>query len=166
MTEYVFDAERTRIGFVAAHRVGGKVRGRFSSFEGALQVDRADPARSTGWRLTVQMSSVETGNDRRDDQLRRDFFGAPTYPAMTFVSTTITQTGPGFFEVTGNLTIRGTTRPLAVPLELTDADDVLHLKASRTINRHAWQANWNPITTALVRPDVQLDLELTATRRA
>ena len=83
---YVLDGERTRIGFVAAHRVGGKVRGHFTTFEGALQVNAADPASSTGW-LTVQMESVDTGNQRRDTQLRQDFFGTSEHPAMTFVAT-------------------------------------------------------------------------------
>ncbi|MET9269390.1 YceI family protein [Kribbella sp. NPDC003557] len=163
MTEYVLDRDRTRIGFVAAHRVGGKVRGHFPAVEGALHIDTADPTASTAW-LTVETSSVNTGNPRRDNQLRQDFFGTPTYPAMTFVATTITQTAPGSFDVTGNLTIRGTTHPLTVPLSVTDTGDELHFKASQTINRHTWQANWNAFTTALIHPNVELDLSLTAKR--
>jgi len=163
MTDYVLDADRTRIGFVAAHRVGGKVHGHFATFEGAVKVEAADPSASSGW-LTVQMASVDTGNRRRDDQLRQDFFSAPTYPAMTFVATTITPKGLGSFEVTGDLTIRGTTSPLTVPLEVSDTGDELRFTGSRTINRHTWNANWNSFTTALVRPDVVLDLDVTARR--
>lgn len=160
----MLDAERTRIGFVAAHRVGGKVRGRFSTFEGALRVDAADPAASAGW-LCVQLESVETGDRRRDATLRKDFFGAPKYPAMTFVATGVAPAGPRRFDVTGDLTIRGTTRTLTVPFDLTETADELHLKASHPVNRHKWNANWNPLTTALIHPDVLLDLDITAVRR-
>jgi polyisoprenoid-binding protein YceI len=160
---YVLDGERTQIGFVAAHRVGGKVHGRFTAFEGAFRVDTADPASSTGW-LSVQMDSVDTGNDRRDAHLRRDFFGTPTYPAMTFVATAVVPTGPQRVDVTGNLTIRGTTHPVTIPFALTKSPSQLVLKASHPINRHTWNANANRLTTALVHPDVALALSLTATR--
>jgi polyisoprenoid-binding protein YceI len=162
---YALDGERTRIGFVAAHRVGGKVRGHFSAFEGGLRVDTADPASSTGW-LTVQMESVDTGNDRRDAQLRRDFFGTPTYPVMTFVATAVVPTEPQRVDVTGDLTIRGTTHPVTIPFALTETPDQLVLKASHPLNRHTWNANWNRLTTALVHPQVALALSLTATRCA
>ncbi|MEU8223458.1 YceI family protein [Kribbella sp. NPDC048915] len=163
MTQYVLDSARTRIGFVAAHRVGPKVRGLFAVAEGAFQVDRTNPAASTGW-LKVRMDSVETGDARRDAQLRQEFFGVASYPEMSFVATGVTPTGADRFEVAGDLTIRGTTHPLTVPVSVTDAGDTLHLQASRAINRHTWRANWNALTTALVRPAVELDLSLTATR--
>lgn len=162
---YVLDGERTRIGFVAAHRVGGKVHGQFTTFEGALRVDATDPSASTGW-LTVQLESVDTGNHRRDEQLRQDFFGTSTHPAMTFVATAVVPTGPDHFDVTGDLTIRGTTHLVTIPVALTTTPNQLVLKASHSINRHTWNANWNRLTTALVRPQVALDLSLTATRSA
>jgi polyisoprenoid-binding protein YceI len=149
---YVLDGERTQIGFVAAHRVGGKVHGRFTAFEGAFRVDTADPAASTGW-LSVQMDSVDTGNDRRD-----------AHQAMTFVATAVVPTGPQRVDVTGNLTIRGTTHPVTIPFALTKSPNQLVLKASHPINRHTWNANANRLTTALVHPDVALALSLTATR--
>lgn len=68
------------------------------------------------------------------------------------------------YDVTGDLTIRGTTRSLTVPFELSAAGDDLRFTASLTIDRHAWNANWNAFTTALVRVDVQLDLDVLATR--
>jgi polyisoprenoid-binding protein YceI len=168
--EYVLDGERTRIGFVAAHRVGGRVRGRFDAFEGAVRLDSADPAASDGW-LSVRMESVDTGDRRRDAQLRKDFFGTAVHPAMTFVTTRIEPVSSGRYDVTGELTIRGTTRELTVPFELADSGDLadagddVRFTASVTIDRHAWNANWNAFTSALVRPDVVLDLDVTATRR-
>ncbi|WP_427886084.1 YceI family protein [Kribbella sp. GL6] len=156
MPEYVLDQNRSRIGFVAAHRIGSRVRGRFDTFEGAL-----DPA--AGW-VTVQLDSVNTGNTRRDDQLRKDFFGTATYPEMTFVTTEITPQGTDRYDVTGELTLRGTTHPLTVPFVLTQTADEAHLTATAKLNRHTWQANWNTFTTALVHPEVLIDLDVTATR--
>src|SRR4051794_13406261 len=106
--EYVLDAERSRIGFVARHRVGGKVRGRFGVFDGALRADGGDPRASSAW-LTAQADSIETGNQRRDAQLRKDFLDVATYPTVTVVSTEVTQTRDRRFDGTGDLTIRGTT---------------------------------------------------------
>ncbi|TCC04262.1 YceI family protein [Kribbella soli] len=159
---YVLDGELTRIGFVAAHRVGGKVHGRFTTFEGAFRVDGAA---STGW-LTVQLDSVDTGNPRRDAQLRQDFFGTSTYPAMTFVATTVVQTGPQRLDVTGDLTIRGATHPITIPFTLTETPNELRLQTSHTLNRHTWNANWNRLTTALIHPNVALDLAITAIHHA
>jgi polyisoprenoid-binding protein YceI len=160
--DFVVDPQRTRIGFVAAHRGGAKVRGHFKDFEGTAHLD-ANPFESTA-RLTVRTASIETGNHRRDAQLAKDFLGATTYPAMTFVTTKVIEVAEQRCDVTGDLTIRGTTCSLTVPFELAEAGDDLRLTASLTIDRHAWNANWNAFTTALVRADVQLDLDVLATR--
>jgi polyisoprenoid-binding protein YceI len=157
---YVLDADRTRIGFVAAHRVGGRVHGRFASFEGAVRFDASAPH---AW-LTVQLDSIDTGNPRRDAQLRKDFLDTTTHPTLTFVTTHVTETADRQYDVTGDLTIRGATHPLIVPFELAEAGDNLRFTASLTLNRHTWHANWNTFTTALVRPAVALDLDVLATR--
>ncbi len=162
--EYVLDAERSRIGFVARHRVGGKVRGRFEVFDGAIRVDGVDPRASSAW-LTAEVESLETGNQRRDAQLRKDFLDVATYPAVTFVSTEVAQTGDRRFDVTGDLTIRGTTRPVTIHFDLVEAGETIRFKASLTIDRHHWNANWNTFTTALVTPTVTLDLDVLATRQ-
>ncbi|MGZ0149010.1 YceI family protein [Kribbella sp. WER1] len=157
MPEYVLDQTRSRIGFTAAHRVGSRVHGRFETFEGTL-----DPAAG---RVTVRLDSVNTGNSRRDDQLRKDFFGTAAYPVMTFVTTAITQRSADRYDVTGDLTLRGTTQPLTVPFVVTQTAREAHFTATVTLNRHTWHANWNAFTTALVHPDVVVDLDVTATRR-
>lgn len=160
--DFVVDPQRTRIGFTAAHRGGPKVHGHFEDFEGTAHLG-ANPSESTA-RLTVRSASIETGNHRRDAQLARDFLAATTYPAITFVTTKVIEVAEQRHDVTGDLTIRGTTCSLTVPFELTAAGDDLRFTATLTIDRHAWNANWNAFTTALVRPDVQLDLDVWATR--
>lgn len=160
--DFVVDPQRTRIGFIAAHRGGTKVHGHFKEFEGTAHLD-ANPSESTA-RLTVRTASIETGNHRRDAQLAKDFFSATTYPEMTFATMKVVQLNDRGYDVTGDLTIRGTTHSLTIPCELSEADNELRLTASLAIDRHLWHANWNAFTTALVHPKVQLDLNIVATR--
>jgi len=160
--DYVLDTGRTRIGFVARHRMATRVRGRFDVFEGAVHLDGDEPSRSSA-QLTIRAESLETGNERRDAQLRRDFLGAATYPIITFVSTKVEQVGSTTFDVTGDLTIRGVTHPVTVPFELTGTADGVAFAATVTIERARWRVNWNAFTTALVGPTVVLDLQVVAT---
>jgi polyisoprenoid-binding protein YceI len=145
--EYVLDTGRTRIGFVARHRMATRVRGRFAVFA----------------RLTIRADSIDTGDRRRDAQLRKDFLGTAGYPAITFISTKVSQVSSAAFEVTGDLTIRGTTRSVTVPFELTESGDDVRFTASLTIDRLAWKVNWNAFTTALVDANVVLELDAVVT---
>ncbi|MFC6161151.1 YceI family protein [Kribbella jiaozuonensis] len=160
--DYVLDAARTRIGFVARHRMATRVHGRFDVFEGAVHLDGDDPARSSA-QLTIRADSIETGDRRRDAQLRKDFLDAPTYPIITFASTKVSQVGGTTFDVTGDLTIRGVTHSVTVPFELVGTADGVAFAARLTIDRARWQVNWNALTTALVSPTVVLDLQVVAT---
>ena len=159
--DYVLDAEQTRIGFVARHRFGTRVRGQFGTFDGGAHLDGDDPARSSAW-LSIRTDSIETGDKRRDAQLSKDFLGAAAYPAITFTSTRVEQVTETTFNVKGDLSIRGVTHSITIPFKLTG--DVT-FEATQTINRRDWRANWNAVTTILVSPDVTLDLQLTAIRR-
>jgi polyisoprenoid-binding protein YceI len=162
--EYVVDAERSRVRFVARHRLGNRVRGRFAVFEGAVRVDGDEPARSSAW-LSIRAESIETGNEGRDAQLRKDFLGVAELPSMCFVSTTVEQVGPTTFDVTGDLTIRGTTESVTVPLEVSRAEGSIEFSGRQTIDRRRWQVYWHAFTTAVVGPDVLLDLQISAVRR-
>lgn len=161
--DYVLDTERTRIGFVAKHRMATRVRGHFAVFEGALRLDGANPAGSSA-SITIQADSIETGDKRRDDQLSKDFLDVASYPSITFVSTEVDRVNEARFDVTGDLTVRGTTHPVTVPFVLTGTADGVAFTASRTIDRSRWRVNWNALTTLLVVPNVVLDLEVTAVR--
>ena len=160
--DYVLDTERTRIGFVAKHRMATRVRGHFDVFEGAVRLDGADPAASSA-QITIQAESIETGDKRRDAQLTRDFLEVATYPTITFASTAIEHVDAARFDVTGDLCIRGTTHPVTVPFELTGTADGVAFTARLTIDRARWRVNWNALTTFMVVPNVVLDLEVTAT---
>jgi polyisoprenoid-binding protein YceI len=110
------DPVHSHIGFVARHLMVSKVRGHFSKFQAQI-VTAPNPLESSA-TATIDLSSVETGNDTRDNDLRSsNFFDAATHPEMTFRSTGIRREGDGFV-LEGDLTIRGVTRPVSLAFEV------------------------------------------------
>jgi polyisoprenoid-binding protein YceI len=93
-----------------------KQEGTFKDSSGEVVLDPDDPTRSRV-QLTVAVASIDTRSSGRDRVLRgEDFFDADRYPAMTFVSTGISRAGKDLFQVAGDLTIRGVTKHLTVPV--------------------------------------------------
>jgi polyisoprenoid-binding protein YceI len=110
------DPVHSSIGFVARHLMVSKVRGHFSKFQAQI-ITAPNPLDSSA-TATVDLSSVETGNEMRDNDLRSsNFFDAATHPQMTFASTGIRSEG-GDLIMDGNLTIRGVTRPVSLTIEV------------------------------------------------
>ncbi|MEO5680571.1 MAG: YceI family protein [Acidimicrobiales bacterium] len=110
------DPSHSSVEFVVRHLVVSKVKGRFGTFAGTVSLDPAAPlAASVG--ATLQVASIDTGDAQRDTHLRSaDFFDAETYPTITFRSTAVRQAGDDF-DVDGDLTIRGVTKPVSLRLE-------------------------------------------------
>jgi polyisoprenoid-binding protein YceI len=110
------DPVDSHVGSEAWHMFVSKVRGRFETFTG--QIITADPLQSSA-TLTVQMSSVTTGSQTRDDDLRSDnFLAAATYPVMTCRSAGIRRDRRGFV-LDGELTICGVTLPISLTFEIS-----------------------------------------------
>ncbi|MFT4188042.1 MAG: YceI family protein [Aeromicrobium sp.] len=109
------DPTHTEIGFSVRHLMS-KVRGTFESFNGTL-VTAEDVTASTV-SVEVELSSINTGAADRDTHLRGgDFFDVESNPKMTFATTGVTATSDTEFVVTGDLTIKGVTRPLDLAVE-------------------------------------------------
>ena len=163
------DASHTRIGFATRHAMVTKVRGAFNEVSGRVVVDAENPDASSA-TVTVQMASIDTRNQQRDDHLRSpDFFDVETYPEMTFTSTRIEEVDDDAYMVTGDLTIRDITRSIIVPLRLVgvDTDPFGNVRAglegSRRIDRRDWGVTWNtPLDSGglLVGERIQLEFEL------
>lgn len=116
---YDIDAAHSRLGFVARHAMVTKVRGSFTEFAGSFDLNASNWPASTA-QLTIQAASIDTGNEQRDGHLRtNDFFDAPNYPQITFTSTRVERTAQDTFAVTGDLTIKGTTRAVTVEFVYT-----------------------------------------------
>src|SRR5205823_755526 len=85
-------------------------------FNGTFTIDPDDPGKSS-FELSIKTTSVDTNNKKRDDHLRSpDFFNAKQFPLITFRSTSV-KPAEGGFEVTGELTLHGATRPVTFPLK-------------------------------------------------
>ncbi|MBS1848367.1 MAG: YceI family protein [Actinobacteria bacterium] len=173
--DYTIDPSHTSLGFVARHAMVTKVRGKFVDVTGTGHLDAADPTRSS-LHVVAKVASVTTGVDQRDEHLRtNDFFDAPTYPDITFTSTKIDVVDDTNFTVTGNLTIKETTRPITFDLELTGpvqdpwGNTRIGLEGSVVVNRKDWGVNWNTTLEAggvLVSEKVTLSLDVSATKNA
>lgn len=114
---WTIDTAHTTVGFTARHLMITKVRGRFGAVTGALTIAE-DPLRSSV-EASIEMASVDTGDEGRDTHLRSaDFFDVENHPTMTFVSTGIRGSERGAeFVLAGDLTIRGVTRSVELDLE-------------------------------------------------
>jgi polyisoprenoid-binding protein YceI len=172
---YSLDPVHSRLGFVARHAMVTKVRGNFNEFEGTLAIDGERPERSSA-TLTIQTASVDTRNAQRDEHLRtNDFFDAPTHPQITFASTAIEHLGGVRFAVTGDLTIKGATRAITVPIEYQgSAVDPwgnlrIGFEGSVEVDRRDWGINFNAALEAggvLVSNKVTLEFEISAVKTA
>lgn len=170
---YAVDPAHSRIGFVARHAMVTKVRGSFNEFEGSGYFDAENPANSS-LQLTIQAASIDTRNADRDGHLKsNDFFDMETYPEITFSSTAIEQVDDTNYRVTGDLTIKGTTKPVSVDFEYagTAVDPYgnhrIGFEGTTTVNRKDWGVNWNAALDAggvLVGEKVTLEFEVSAIR--
>ena len=170
---YAIDPTHSRIGFVARHAMVTKVRGSFNGFEGSGYFDVENPAGSRA-ELTIQAASIDTRNADRDGHLRsNDFFDMETYPEIRFASTSVEQVDGGNYRVTGDLTIKGITKPVTVDFEYTGAavdpygNQRIGLEGSTTVNRKDWGVSWNAALETggvLVGEKVTLEFEVSAIR--
>jgi len=164
------DTSHTTVNFSVRHMMVSKVRGKFATFGGTIVIAE-DPTAST-LEASVDMASVDTGDAGRDEHLRTsDFFDIQTHPTMTFTSTSITASG-GDYELAGNLTIRGVTKPVTFELELggvgTDpwGNTRAGFTATTTINRKDWGLEYNAVLEGggvLIGEKVTIELDVEAT---
>jgi len=168
---WTIDPVHSEVSFVVRHMMVSKVRGRFDKFEGTLET-APDPLQSTV-TATVDLSSVNTGNDTRDNHIRsEDFFHVEKHPTMTFRSTGIRPGSDGYL-LDGDLTLRGVTRPVTFRLEVNGfgpdpfGGTRAGFSATTEINRNDWNVSYNgPIPgagTGMVLSDkATINLEIEA----
>ncbi|WP_411071557.1 YceI family protein [Streptomyces sp. cmx-4-25] len=172
--DYVLDPTHTRIGFVARHAMVTKVRGAFHEFEGTAHLDGADPARSTG-QVVIKTQSIDTSVEQRDQHLRtNDFLDAPNFPDITFRTTGVERKSDTDYRVTGDLTIKDTTRPVSIDFEYTgNAVDPfgnlrVGLEGSVTVSRKEFGITWNAALEGggvLVGDKIVLEFDVSAIKQ-
>ncbi len=170
MSTWQIDTAHTVVGFTAKHMMITKVRGMFKGVTGSLVFDEADPTRSSV-EVAIPAATVETGMEPRDNHLRSaDFLNAENHPTLTFRSTSIAPRGDRW-AITGDLTIRGVTRPVVLDTEslgvVKGMDGRRHagFEARTKIKRSDWGLTWNVgLETGgwLVSDDITIELEVAA----
>ena len=113
---HVVDKAHSEINFVAEARFLS-AHGFFAAWDADVQLDRENMANSTV-KITIDTKSITTRNDRRDNHLKsNDFFATDSFPTITFVSKKIVASGDKQYQMTGDLTIRGRTREVTIPIK-------------------------------------------------
>jgi polyisoprenoid-binding protein YceI len=164
------DQAHSAIGFSVRHLGIATVRGRFREFGGFLETGRDGQPLSL--EVTIEAASVDTNQADRDRHLRSaDFFDAERYPRLSFRSTAIRSAGPGGYDIAGDLTIRGVTRPVRFSAEAAQAladpwgNRRLAGEASGVIDRREWGLVWNQLLETggfMVSDEVKFHLEIEA----
>ena len=170
---WTVDSAHTHAGFSVRHMMITTVRGSFAGVSGTLVLDEQDAAKSSV-SLDIEAATIDTGMAARDEHLRSgDFFDVANHPAITFRSRSVEATGKAAYRVTGDLTIRGTTREVVVDVEEEGrgkdpwGGDRVGFTGSTKIDRTDWGLVWNQgLETGgvLVSNEVRISVELQVTR--
>ena len=172
---WTLDDTHTRLGFVTRHAMITKVRGSFNDFTGTVTVPESGISGAEA-KVTINASSIDTRNADRDGHLKsNDFFDMENHPEITFTSTSIAPNGDGGVDVTGDLTIKGTTKSVTIPFEYggTATDPFGNLRAgfegTTVVERKDFGLSWNAPLEAggvLVSEKVTLEIEVSAIKSA
>jgi polyisoprenoid-binding protein YceI len=168
---YVIDPAHTEVGFIARHLIGTKVRGRFTEATGTFTVAE-NPEEST-LKASVEASSINTNNSMRDDHLRtNDFLDVPNHPTISLTSVGLKRDDDTHWTMTGELTIRGVTKPVDFHVEylgegpsMQEGKTVVAFSASAEIDRRDFGVSFNSSLldgSVVVGNKVVIELEVEA----
>ncbi len=168
---WAIDPTHSEVGFSIRHLMVSKVRGRFAGFAGSLVT--ADNPLASSVEATIDLASIDTGNDDRDAHVRgADFFDVEAHPTMTYRSTGVRGDG---FVVDGELTLRGVTKTVPLALEVHGflaespfGDTRVGFTATAEIDRNEFGIEFNsPLDGGgvLLGQKVQVTLEIEAIKQ-
>jgi polyisoprenoid-binding protein YceI len=166
---WTIDPYHTVIQFKVRHLMVSNVTGKFNSFEGKVETV-GDDFETASISFSADIDSITTGIDQRDAHLKSaDFFDAENHPKLTFVSTSVKKTGDDTYDITGDLTIRETTKSITLKAEHGGqmGDFYGNTKAgfelTGSIKRKEFGLLWDAVTEAggvVVSDDVKLLLDV------
>jgi polyisoprenoid-binding protein YceI len=171
-TKWTIDSSHTSVGFSVRHMMVSNVRGEFQKVSGSAVWDPKQPDASKV-EVTIEVASINTREAQRDAHLKSaDFFDAENHPHITFVSRGVGKRKDGIVEIVGDLTIRGTTRVVALAVEGPTPEHAdpwgnirIGASATTSIKRSDFGMTWNSVLEAggvLVgdQINIHLDVEL------
>jgi polyisoprenoid-binding protein YceI len=166
------DPGHADVGFVGRHFGLTTVRGRFTGVDATVVI--GDDITASSVDVVIDMASVSSGDQSRDDHLRSaDFFDVEHHPRATFRSTGIVADGSAG-SISGELTIKDVTRPVTLDVEYLGraidpwGGERTVFSASAVINREQWGLTWNMLLEAgglLVSKEIRLEIEVELVRQ-
>ena len=166
---YKFDQAHSTIGF-SVHQFLGTTQGKFTKFDGKIDIDREHPENSSV-TARIDVRSIDTGIVKRDNHLRSpEFFAVEKYPEITFKSRSVKQTGPQVGDILGDLTMHGVTKPITLHVKL--------LTSATETKQTRWAVTTDPLrrrdfnlmfaqaaeTMSGISQTVTINIEIEATR--
>ncbi len=175
-SEWKIDPQHSSAQFSVRHMAISTVRGAFSKVTGTILLDDSDITKSTV-DVTIDASTVDTREPDRDKDLRSDkFFDVAHYPSITFKSKRVQQVATGKLKVTGDLTIRGTTKEVVLDVEGPTApvkdpwgNVRVAVTASTKVNRQDFGVKWNATLDnggVVVGDDVNITIDVEMIKQA
>jgi polyisoprenoid-binding protein YceI len=160
------DPAHSQATFAVRHLAISTVRGEFKAIDGKLAIDDQDPTRSKV-DVTIDANSIDTRNEKRDAHLKSaDFFDVANNPKITFKSTKIEKAGEGY-KVTGDLTIRGNSKPVTLevdeftkPIKDPQGASRRAIHATGKLNRKDYGLAWSKVVEAgpVVADEVKMEI--------
>lgn len=169
LSKWSVDEAHSEITFSVKHLVISTVTGKFNEFDASVQTEK-DNFEDAEINFTAKTSSIDTGNEDRDNHLKSDdFFNAAEYPELIFKSTSFKKTGDEEYELKGDLTIRDYTKPVTLKavyggtVEDPYGNTKTGFEIKGKINRKEFGLTWNGVTEAgnvVVSDEVKLNLNV------
>ena len=164
---YDIDTVHSNIGFKVRHLVS-KVSGEFTEFDGAIVAD-FENLDASSVEFTIQASSIDTRNEKRDGHLRSlDFFDVEKYPEITFKGSKITKIDGDSYAVAGALTMHGVSREITLTVDFLGEMTAMGgtragYELTTTLNRRDFEISWNRALDAggfVLGDDVEININL------
>jgi len=174
-TQWNIDASHSNLQFSVRHLVITKVRGAFRGYRGTLALDENDDLGLAEVDVSIDASSIDTGEPKRDEHLRStDFLDVAAHPTLRFQSRSIAREAARY-RVTGDLTIRGVTRSVVLDAEFQGrgkdpwGGQRAAFSARTSIDREDFGLTWNQALEAggvLVGTKIDIEIEVQAVKVA
>jgi len=164
-TKWVIDPMHSEVQFKVKHLVISTVSGFFKSFEGTLET-AGDDFEDAEISFALNIDSIDTNQSQRDEHLKSaEFFDAAQYPQITFKSTSFKKTDDDEYALTGDLTVKGITKPVTLKAEFGGSTNDFYgntkagFEVTGKINRKEFGLTWDGVTEAgsiVVGEDIKL----------
>jgi len=172
MSSWIIDPDHSVAAFAVKHLKIAFVRGQFNKISGTITFDPSDISSTTA-EATIDASSLITGIRKRDDHvMSADFIETATFPSITFRSTKVEGAGENRAKMTGDLTIRGITKPVTLDVEFAGpvkspfgGEITMGFSATSVIDRFAYGVSWNEIMEDggfMIDRDVKITIDIEA----